>query len=288
MSESNSALVTNPGFWQRRSRAGKTVIVVAGIALVGAVGNAGPGPNTPDASQVANGVGPTIAPASLAIETAPPIDATDPPKSESPDPSPLVSVTPKPVKPTATPQIVTIDDQVSFVKAKVSVSGHVGTYTWSSVEFKHRLTTIRWTARATSSKACKVTWRVTPDEWAFVDPFGATVKVKPGASVSGAKQVDVEEASGQLRVTSTCPKWRLAGTSYSAPAYWNPWGFNFVPGRVIYNYPSEFCGYFSCIDSFGNSAGYVIQCRDGAFSTAGGRSGACSYHGGVRRPLYRH
>ena len=71
--------------------------------------------------------------------------------------------------------------------------------------------------------------------------------------------------------------------------YCNPWGYNFTPGNLIYSPPGDFCGYFPCIPSFWNSTnGYVVECNDGDFSHSGGRSGACSYHGGEMRPLYSH
>jgi hypothetical protein len=70
-----------------------------------------------------------------------------------------------------------------------------------------------------------------------------------------------------------------------APA--NPWGYNFCGGGVITNPPSSFCAYFNCIASFWQSTkGYVDECNDGTYSHSGGRSGACSSHGGERRPLY--
>ena len=71
-----------------------------------------------------------------------------------------------------------------------------------------------------------------------------------------------------------------------APA--NPWGYNFCRGRLITRPPSTFCRYFHCITSFWRSTlGYVDQCRDGTYSHSGGRRGACSYHRGELRPLYR-
>ena len=70
-----------------------------------------------------------------------------------------------------------------------------------------------------------------------------------------------------------------------APA--NPWGYNFCSGSLIYSPPSNFCSYFNCIPSFWKSTnGYVDECQDGTYSHSGGRSGACSYHGGELRPLY--
>ena len=72
----------------------------------------------------------------------------------------------------------------------------------------------------------------------------------------------------------------------------NPWGYNFSSGKLTSYPPSNFCDYFNYIASFWGSDdpgdGYVVQCTDGTFSQSGGESGACSYHGGVSRPLYSH
>ena len=69
----------------------------------------------------------------------------------------------------------------------------------------------------------------------------------------------------------------------------NPWGYDFRTGSRIYDPPFEFCSYFDCIPSFWDSTnGYVAQCSDLTFSHSGGRQGACSRHGGVKRPLYSH
>lgn len=68
----------------------------------------------------------------------------------------------------------------------------------------------------------------------------------------------------------------------------NPWGYNFQPGNFIYDPPSAFCEYFSCITSFWKGSGYVIECQDDMYSKSGGRSGSCSHHGGNLRPLYSH
>jgi len=72
----------------------------------------------------------------------------------------------------------------------------------------------------------------------------------------------------------------------------NPWCFNFSPGKLIYYPPNGFCNYFNCIPTFYGSDdpgdGYIVECNDGAYSQSGGESGACSYHGGVMRPLYSH
>ena len=67
----------------------------------------------------------------------------------------------------------------------------------------------------------------------------------------------------------------------------NPWGYNFCGGTTISSPPADFCSYFSCIASFWNGRGYVIECNDGTYSKSGGIRGSCSYHGGDLRPLYQ-
>jgi hypothetical protein len=85
---------------------------------------------------------------------------------------------------------------------------------------------------------------------------------------------------------SPIPKPPPVKNTCGAPA--NPWGYNFCGGQFIYSPASGFCGYFNCIASFWTSTnGYVDQCVDGTYSHSGGRQGACSHHGGERRPLYR-
>jgi hypothetical protein len=69
-----------------------------------------------------------------------------------------------------------------------------------------------------------------------------------------------------------------------APA--NPWKYSFCGSHLITAPASAFCSYFSCISSFANGLGYVVQCGDGKFSKSGGRTGVCSQHGGFKRNLY--
>lgn len=68
----------------------------------------------------------------------------------------------------------------------------------------------------------------------------------------------------------------------------NPWGYDFVPGSLIYSPDPDFCSYFTCISNFFNGRGYVEECVDGDYSKSGGISGSCSRHGGNLRPLYSH
>jgi hypothetical protein len=69
----------------------------------------------------------------------------------------------------------------------------------------------------------------------------------------------------------------------------NPWGYDFCPGSVIANVPSNACGYFNCIKSFWSQTnGHLEECSDGTYSHSGGRSGACSSHGGEWRAVQSH
>jgi hypothetical protein len=69
----------------------------------------------------------------------------------------------------------------------------------------------------------------------------------------------------------------------------NPWCDNFQHGHLLYKPQIAFCTYFRCVSSFWqNTRGYVDECKDGAYSHSGGRSGDCTHHGGPRRPLYSH
>lgn len=44
----------------------------------------------------------------------------------------------------------------------------------------------------------------------------------------------------------------------------------------------DFCSTHSCISSFDEGAGSIVQCADGMWSHSGGLQGACSSHGGER------
>ncbi len=66
----------------------------------------------------------------------------------------------------------------------------------------------------------------------------------------------------------------------------NPWNYNFCGGGYIYNPPAQFCNYFSCISSFWNGTGYVVECGDTSYSKSGGLTGVCSRHGGYLRTLW--
>jgi len=72
----------------------------------------------------------------------------------------------------------------------------------------------------------------------------------------------------------------------------NPWGYNFTPGNLIYNPPTDFCNYFACVPYFNKlhhtHTGYVVECNDGMYSQFVGRRETCILHSGILRPLYAH
>ena len=81
------------------------------------------------------------------------------------------------------------------------------------------------------------------------------------------------------------PRTTAALSLCGAPA--NPYGYNFCGrGSLIRNPASDVCAYFDCIPNFDNGTGYMVECHDAMYSMSGGRQGACSYHHGVRRPVY--
>jgi hypothetical protein len=67
----------------------------------------------------------------------------------------------------------------------------------------------------------------------------------------------------------------------------NPYGYNLCgTGGHVTDPPADICNYFPCIENFGNSNGYMVECNDGMYSTAGGYSEACTDHDGMKQPVY--
>src|ERR1700733_6735271 len=52
------------------------------------------------------------------------------------------------------------------------------------------------------------------------------------------------------------------------------------PGSLSHATRAAFCSTHQCIENFPNGSGSIVQCADGKWSHSGGRSGACSDHGG--------
>ncbi|MFK4242455.1 hypothetical protein ACI2KV_06215 [Micromonospora chokoriensis] len=78
---------------------------------------------------------------------------------------------------------------------------------------------------------------------------------------------------------STTPR----GPRCGAPE--NPLGYDFCGGTRIRKPAAEVCDWFDCVPQFWAGRGYLVQCRDGSVSLAGGQPKACADHQGVRRTI---
>ncbi|WP_433129865.1 hypothetical protein ACQPWW_05820 [Micromonospora sp. CA-240977] len=65
----------------------------------------------------------------------------------------------------------------------------------------------------------------------------------------------------------------------------NPLGYGFCGGTRIRRPAAEVCDWFDCVPQFWAGRGYLVQCRDGSVSLAGGSAKACAAHRGVRRTI---
>ena len=200
------------------------------------------------------------------------------------EPVPSVTATPKPA-PTPIVEIVPVDVPTSH-----KFSGKKQTYSWTEVALGFDKALYKVTGIAGKTKSCTVKWSMSDG----VGRDGFTLKISPGNTKTRSRPYKSAVTDGAVKVTSTCKSWSVKRPRVRPPkpkaCYGNPWGYTTSrPGKRINDPPGEFCSYFDCIPSFWDSTnGYVVQCRDGTFSHSGGRQGACSSHGGVRRALYRH
>jgi hypothetical protein len=277
-------------FWNGRSPRGKVGILTAGVVALLLVGSTSGAPGSAKPSLAPLAAIATIRSTQPPAATQRPLPTATVAPRIGPTPNPLVTLAPTltpPPNPTPapTPLVVTFDDPLSISASKTSLSGAAGTYTWSSVSFGELLGKVSWLAKASAGSNCALSWSLST----YDSPISGSSKVGPGRQASASKQFEIDYADSSLAVKSNCPVWSISLTSYAPPPYWNPWGYNFTPGYLIYSPPGDFCSYFDCIPSFWNSTnGYVIQCADLMFSHSGGRSGSCSYHGGNYRALYHH
>lgn len=109
----------------------------------------------------------------------------------------------------------------------------------------------------------------------------------PDADVSGRWACTPSPTGLSPAAVTTAPSPTAIPSQHTCGAPTNPWGYTFCGGNAIDSPPSNFCAYFNCIRSFWEStSGYVEECADGTYSHSGGRSGACSDHGGERQKLY--
>jgi hypothetical protein len=118
-----------------------------------------------------------------------------------------------------------------------------------------------------------------------VPSIASSTKVKvPATRTSPRTVVSTPPTSKAVKPKlATAPKPTAAAGLCGAPA--NPFGYTFCGGQVITAPDPAVCNYFNCIPYFPKGKGYMEQCRDGMYSMSGGRSGACSSHGGENQPV---
>jgi hypothetical protein len=139
-------------------------------------------------------------------------------------------------------------------------------------------------ASVTVRSTVKVTPSATPTAIRSVKasptPAKATVPTKASHA---AKPVITTTAPVPIRLKPAATTTAAAKSLCGAPA--NPLGYNFCGGTPVAAPDPSVCSYFACIASFWNGRGYMAECNDGSFSMSGGIQGACSRHGGERRPV---
>lgn len=117
----------------------------------------------------------------------------------------------------------------------------------------------------------------------------ATVTPTPTVNPTPAKPTPTKPAPNPTQKTTPKPTPKPPTVSLcGAPK--NPWGLTDCSGgSTVYqsNLPSGVCSVFDCIGNFPNGKGYMEECVDHTYTMSGGRSGACSYHGGEWRQVHR-
>lgn len=135
-----------------------------------------------------------------------------------------------------------------------------------------------------------------PDSPLAVDltsaPASQPAATSAAPTTAAPKQAAAPVTHAPVRTTAAAPAPAPIRTTAPAKpslcgAPQNPFGYNFCGrGGYIYSPAGSVCDYFSCINNFGNGAGYMVECNDGMYSMSGGKRGACSYHGGEQRAVY--
>jgi hypothetical protein len=117
---------------------------------------------------------------------------------------------------------------------------------------------------------------------------GTSTTITQTATVTQSTTVTVHRGKPITRtatVTTTTPATTVTiihtATQSSAPAPVAPSAAAIEgPGSFSHATDTQFCSTHTCIENFPNGSGYIVQCVDGEWSHSGGRSGACSDHGG--------
>jgi hypothetical protein len=106
------------------------------------------------------------------------------------------------------------------------------------------------------------------------------------SSVAAEHVMGQSRKAGALLPAGTVVKLTVA-IAFPAPVDGNPWGYNFACCKEIFEPPSDFCSFFSCVATFHSGTGYVVQCDDGLYSLTGGEGKkTCASHEGYDRTLF--
>lgn len=65
-----------------------------------------------------------------------------------------------------------------------------------------------------------------------------------------------------------------------------PLGLTTCPGTPVTTAPPGLCTAYRCDGSVSSQTGYLVECRNGSVSMAGGTPSACADAGGVEAQLY--
>ncbi|HEX6540659.1 MAG TPA: hypothetical protein VF040_02805 [Ktedonobacterales bacterium] len=117
-------------------------------------------------------------------------------------------------------------------------------------------------------------------------PYGQQMTRETQATQTAyAAAVEQQTATARMHLLSPTTTPAPVPTCLPDAVNCNPWGYNFTQGNRIYKPPAAFCDVFSCVASFWDGSGYVVECQDGIYSKTGGRTGSCGGHGGENRAL---
>ncbi|MET8040150.1 hypothetical protein ABZU25_04690 [Micromonospora sp. NPDC005215] len=117
-----------------------------------------------------------------------------------------------------------------------------------------------------------------PEVAAAATPSGEPVLVRPAAPALTRATPPAKPTKSPRPALSTTGDPRCG-----APE--NPLGYGFCGGTRIRRPAAEVCDWFDCVPQFWAGRGYLVQCRDGSVSLAGGSANACAEHRGVRRTI---
>jgi PASTA domain len=122
---------------------------------------------------------------------------------------------------------------------------------------------------------------------ALVDKgFAVKKATKYTSSVDAGHVVSQSKEAGSVLPEGTVVKLTVA-VAFPSAVNGNPWGYNFVCCKKIFDPPSDFCSFFTCVSTFHNGTGYVVQCEDGQYSLTGGEGhSTCFSHDGYDRTLF--